>query len=84
MSKSEDFDVKAFDEKVKAQRAAEIEEEKRQGIITVHYSDYKNNYQGYKTIPNSYDKKAKTIKVIVKTNSVCPKCKTFCYGDCQL
>ena len=61
---------------------AEVKEKETKGIITMKYSEYKNNYAGYKTVPNSYDKKAKTIQVITKSN-VCPICRGYCYGDCQ-
>lgn len=36
------------------------------GIVTMHYSEYKNNYASCKTVPGSYDKRAKTIDVCTK------------------
>jgi glutathionyl-hydroquinone reductase len=75
---------KKFDEKVKEQREQEQIQKQESGIITMKYSEYKNNYAGCKTVPNSYDKKDKTIDVIVKNqNGICPKCHTYCYGDCE-
>lgn len=75
---------KKFDEKVKEQRENEQRQKLENGIMTMLYSEYKNNYSGYKTVPNSYDKKRKTIDVIIKNHSgLCPKCGTYCYGDCE-
>lgn len=68
------------------------QEEKILGIVEMHYSEYKNNYAFCKTVPNSYDKKAKTIKVYTNgsseikfgkySNALCRTCGTYCYGDC--
>lgn len=33
--------------------------------VTMHYGEYKTNYSSCKTVPNSYDAKAKTIVVLV-------------------
>ena len=70
-------------------REKEEAEKAQSGIVKMHYSEYKNNYSGYKTVPGSYDKKEKTIEVITKSskaysnNKPCPRCGTYCYGDCR-
>ena len=36
-------------------------------IVEMHYSEYKNKYSNKKTVPNSYNRETKTIKVIIRT-----------------
>lgn len=60
----------------------------------MHYSEYKNSYSDCKTVEGSYDKRTKTIEVMTKVlkgarrsissviNGLCPRCHTYCYGDC--
>jgi len=64
----------------------ENEKNERLGLKTITYREYKNNeeYMHYPTLKNSYDKKTKTITIITKANktNICPKCGTYCYGDC--
>ena len=46
------------------QAVAEAKEaDLQKGIKEMSYAEYKNNFAGCKTIANTYDKKAKTIKV---------------------
>lgn len=40
-------------------------------VLETSYSDYKNNYSDCSTVPGSYDKKSKTIKVIVSKEHAC-------------
>ena len=56
-----------------------------QAIKRMHYSEYKNNYAHCKTVADSYDKKTKTIEVYTANTvaALCPKCRTYCYGDCM-
>ena len=72
----------------------EKDKEKPQAqTVWMKYSEYKNNYSDFKTVPNSYDKKDKTILVIlsdapavakkVAKAEICPRCGTYCYGDCS-
>ena len=65
------------------------------GIRRMHYSEYKNNYSECQTVEGSYDKRTKTIEVMTKVlkgarrsissmiNGLCPRCHTYCYGDCS-
>lgn len=66
------------------------------GIVRMHYSQYKNEYSNCQTVEGSYDKKTKTIEVMTKVARVferrpsvtairglCPRCHTYCYGDCM-
>lgn len=66
------------------------------GIVRMHYSQYKNEYSSCQTVEGSYDKKTKTIEVMTKVARVferrpsvtairglCPRCHTYCYGDCM-
>lgn len=65
------------------------------GIRRMHYSEYKSNYSDCQTVEGSYDKRTKTIEVITKVikgtrrsiasmiNGLCPRCHTYCYGDCS-
>lgn len=74
-----------------AKAAAEIA---AKGIVRMHYSEYKNNYSNCQTVEGSYDKRTKTIEVMTKVaksfrrsmssvvNGICPRCHTYCYGDC--
>jgi len=64
-------------------QVAEPIEVKNLNTKVMLYSEYKNNYSGYKTVKNSYDAKHKTIEVIMVNNGLCPKCHTYCYGDCE-
>ena len=66
------------------------------GIVRMHYSEYKSNYSDCQTVEGSYDKRTKTIEVMTKVakaacntfksavnrNGVCPRCHTYCFGDC--
>lgn len=65
------------------QKAAELN---KNGIREVLYSEYKRNFEGFRTVKGSYDKKYKTIQIYVgnNTNDLCPHCGTYCYGDCQI
>ena len=65
------------------------------GIIRMHYSEYKNNFANCQTVEGSYDKRTKTIEGMTKVikgarrsvssmlNGICPRCHTYCYGDCS-
>ena len=65
------------------------------GIRRMHYSEYKSNYSDCQTVDGSYDKRTKTIEVMTKVvkgarrsissiiNGLCPRCHTYCYGDCS-
>lgn len=62
------------------------------GLRRMHYSEYKNNYSDCKTVEGSYDKATKTIEVMtlvrkgfkrIAYNGICPRCHTYCYGDCM-
>lgn len=65
------------------------------GIRRMHYSEYKTNYSDCQTVEGSYDKRTKTIEVMTKVvkaartayksvrNGICPRCHTYCYGDCS-
>lgn len=69
------------------------------GIVRMHYSQYKNEYANCQTVEGSYGKKTKTIEVMTKVARVfehkthrpsvtairglCPRCHTYCYGDCM-
>ena len=67
------------------------------GIRRMHYSEYKSNYNDCETVPGSYDKRTKTIEVMTnvsrknnarnafvnRINGLCPRCHTYCYGDCS-
>ena len=57
---------------------------KNKGIITVKYSDYKNKYNSCKTVAESYDKKEKTIEIILtqSNDGWSNLCHSLCYGDC--
>lgn len=76
-----------------AEKAAKIA---AAGIVRMHYSQYKNEYRNCQTVEGSYDKKTKTIEVMTKVARVferrpsvtairglCPRCHTYCYGDCM-
>lgn len=66
------------------------------GIRRMHYSEYKRSYSDCKTVEGSYDKRTKTIEVLTKAangarrsiasivNGLCPRCHTYCYGDCSV
>ena len=65
------------------------------GLRRMHYSKHENNYSDCETVPRSYDKRTKTIEVLTlkrkirnsavisRLNSLCPRCHTYCYGDCM-
>lgn len=81
--------AKAKDEVKSAAEAA------AKGIRRMHYSEYKSNYSDCQTVEGSYDKRTKTIEVMTKVvkgtrrsiasliNGLCPRCHTYCYGDCS-
>lgn len=65
------------------------------GLRRMHYSEYKTNYSDCQTVEGSYDKATKTIEVMTLVrkgfkrisygkvnNGICPRCHTYCYGDC--
>lgn len=70
------------------------------GIIRMHYGEYKRNYSDCMTVEGSYDKATKTIEVMTKVkkrarqlidrmvtstrSGLCPRCHTYCYGDCYI
>lgn len=75
----------------------EAAEAVKTGLRRMHYSEYKNNYADCKTVEGSYDKRTKTIEVLTLVpkiarksmtyltntkNGLCPRCGTYCYGDC--
>lgn len=69
-----------------------VAEAVRIGLRRMHYSEYKTNYSDCETVPGSYDKAAKTIEVMtlkrkgfrrIGYNGLCPRCHTYCYGDCM-
>ena len=71
--------------KVIASLAAEKAEK---GIVRMSCSEYKTSYSNCKTVDGSYDKRTKTIEVMTKAIKaikigVCPRCHTYCYGDCR-
>lgn len=41
-------------------------DEGEEGVIEVHYSEYKNNEDKYVAIPNTYNRSTKTIQVVLK------------------
>lgn len=62
------------------------------GLRRMHYSEYKTNYSDCQTVEGSYDKVSKTIEVMtlvrkgfkrISYNGLCPRCHTYCYGDCM-
>lgn len=62
------------------------------GLRRMHYSEYKANYSDCRTVEGSYDKTTKTIEVLtmvrkgfkrIAYNGLCPRCHTYCYGDCM-
>lgn len=71
------------------------EEANAKGIRRMHYSEYKNSYSDCQTVEGSYDKRTKTIEVMTKVakgvrrsissmiNGICPRCHTYCCGDCS-
>lgn len=74
------------------------EQSQKEGRETMHYSKYKNEYSHCATVEGSYNKRDKTIVVLTKVskqskyatnnakhnnNGLCPKCGTYCYGDCS-
>lgn len=63
------------------QKAAEAA---RTGRRRMHYAEYKRNYAECRTVTGSYDKRTKTIEVLVNvhTTGICPLCGTYCHGDC--
>lgn len=75
--------------------AAEEAQKLAAGVVRMHYSQYKNEYSTCQTVEGSYDKKTKTIEVMTKvartygkrypsaTHGICPRCHTYCYGDCM-
>lgn len=73
----------------KAKEAEKKFQEQLSNAVEMHYSEYKNNYSNCKTVPNSYNKKTKTIYVYVnrvaqsQSNKPCPRCGSYCYGDCR-
>lgn len=77
----------------KAKEAVKAAEEfAKTGLRRMHYSEYKNNYSDCKTVDGSYDKTDKTIEVYtlikkdhkkISFNGLCPRCHTYCYGDCM-
>lgn len=67
----------------------------RTGLRRMHYSEYKRDYSDCQTVEGSYDKRTKTIEVLTlvrkgfrrisygkASNGLCPRCHTYCYGDC--
>lgn len=65
-------------------KKAEEQQKSASGAVEMKYSEYKNKYAHCKTVPDSYDKKNKTIMVIInQNNGLCPHCESYCYGDCQ-
>lgn len=70
-------------------------EEARTGLRRMHYSEYKTSYSDCETVEGSYDKCTKTIEVKTlvrkirnsafarRINGLCPRCHTYCYGDCM-
>ena len=81
-------------ERAKEEIKAAAESEAK-GIRRMHYSEYKTNYSDCQTVEGSYDKRTKTIEVMTKVikgarrsiasmvNGICPRCHTYCYGDCS-
>lgn len=79
-------------EEIKAAAEAAVK-----GTRRMHYSEYKNYYSDCATVPGSYDKRTKTIEVMTnvssknsarnsfinRINGLCPRCHTYCYGDCS-
>lgn len=73
--------------------AMSAKKDAEEGRVTMSYSQYKNNYAGCATLEGSYNKRDKSIVVLTKVNKyskakasscgICPKCGTYCYGDCQ-
>lgn len=66
------------------------------GLCRMHYSEYKANYSDRQIVEGSYDKRTKTIEVMTlvrksfkrigygnANNGLCPRCHTYCYGDCM-
>lgn len=65
-----------------------IKELEKRGILEMSYFQYKSEYSFYPTVNGSYNKKEKTIQVIVSKvehsgNGLCKRCNTYCFGDCM-
>ena len=67
------------------------------GIVRMAYAQYKREYSDFQTVEGSYDKRTKTIEVMTRTlrtyarrpsvtaiRGLCPRCHTYCYGECYL
>lgn len=73
--------------------AAEAEAAARSGLRRMAYAEYKRFYSDCKTVDGSYDKSTKTIEVLTRVVrstgkaaaafGICPRCHTYCYGDCR-
>jgi DNA repair exonuclease SbcCD ATPase subunit len=85
------MDYKEFIAKQQAEASAKAKEteakkqEELSGAVEMSYAEYKNKYTHCKTVKDSYNKKTKTISVIINQvkSGACPHCGTYCYGDCQ-
>lgn len=53
-------------EKAVIETARQEAEEKANGIVEMHYAEYKKNYADCKTVSGSYNKRTKTIKVCTR------------------
>ena len=75
--------------------AKQVAEKVASGIVRMEYAQYKREYANCKTVDGSYDKATKTIEVMTRTirtfasrpsvtaiRGLCPRCHTYCYGDC--
>lgn len=79
--------------------AKKAAEKSAAGIVRMAYAQYKREYSDFQTVEGSYDKRTKTIEVMTKTlrtfaksarrisvtaiRGLCPRCHTYCYGDCM-
>lgn len=84
---------KAWNEAKETVKAAD--EAAKTGLRRMHYSEYKRDFADCMTVEGSYDKRTKTIEVMTKriksaratferrVNGICPRCHTYCYGDCM-
>lgn len=66
------------------------------GTVRMSYAQYKREYANCQTVEGSYDKRTKTIEVMTNVartfarrpsvtaiRGLCPRCHTYCYGDCM-
>lgn len=77
--------------KIAKEAVKAAEEAAAKGIVRMKYAEYKTSYSWCKTVEGSYDKSTKTIEVMTKVSrypraalGLCPRCHTYCCGDCGM